>query len=442
MAFPIILIDSATGSDSLASGAGPSTALTGTAAATDGDGEIITLDSGTDLTNVLTDGSHVLYLVDATAGERNFSAITAKAGSGGATPTVTVSAAQAFQASQSGLDWAIGGVRDTISSASSLKLIDNNSAAGDAMPGWIIEFQDGHLETGLSATLRMRRAGNTTDGPIVVRGELGATVKPKLTWAADTTCFYLSLDYQQVRDFAIDLSIDGSGAALAIQLGQGTFQICNTTERMTVGNVSFATRYGIYILSEWCTVRSCEVINCSNSGIIHPNITSGVKILGNTIRDGVYLGGAVQLADASGGAVENNSIYNCDNAGIVTTNGNSIFRNPSTIRGNIINGCGDSGMEIGGTDAFLNSIQIIDNILTNNGGYGLEFTGATAIGVNTASMFIFGNTTFNNTSGACNLSGVMQGGTTEDPDYVDAGAGDFTPQNPDLEGTAFPVIIP
>ncbi len=177
MAFPVVKVDSTAGgaSDTACSGAGPSTALTGTAGATDGAGTTVTLDSGTVLTGVDTTGLHVIYLADTTAGHRRFSRITGTAGSGGATPTVTV--ADAYTINLTGKSWAIGGTRATVAGAVSLLLFDNNSAAGDAMPGWVVEMQSGHAETGLTATINLRRAGDTTSGPIILRGLPGADVE-------------------------------------------------------------------------------------------------------------------------------------------------------------------------------------------------------------------------------------------------------------------------
>jgi hypothetical protein len=60
MAYPIVQFDSSSGSDSLASGAGPATAINstteGTTAATDVAGTFVTFSGATDLSGVATDG--------------------------------------------------------------------------------------------------------------------------------------------------------------------------------------------------------------------------------------------------------------------------------------------------------------------------------------------------------------------------------------------------
>src|SRR5678815_5877712 len=82
------------GTDGVCSRAGPATALGGVNnASTDGAGTTVTVQAGVDWTGVATDGSHVLYFADSTAGNRRYTTITGTAGSGGATPTLTVSPA-------------------------------------------------------------------------------------------------------------------------------------------------------------------------------------------------------------------------------------------------------------------------------------------------------------------------------------------------------------
>ncbi len=193
MAFPVILIDSATGSDTAASGAGPGTALTGSAGVTSASGLVVTLDGSPDLSGVAVDGSHVIYFADATAGNRNFGKITATANSG--TPTAQVTVADAFGVNLTKA-WAIGGRRAKLGSATTTKLLDNNSAAGDAMPGWVVEFQSGHIET--SGRVIMRRAGDTTSGPIILRGAAGG-IRPIYTCNSDAEAILMLANYQQVR---------------------------------------------------------------------------------------------------------------------------------------------------------------------------------------------------------------------------------------------------
>ncbi len=79
MAYPVIKF-AVGGSDTEASGAGPTTALFGTDARTiNSAGEVVVFFIGTkDLSEVATDGSHAVYLNISTAGQRNFSSIIGK----------------------------------------------------------------------------------------------------------------------------------------------------------------------------------------------------------------------------------------------------------------------------------------------------------------------------------------------------------------------------
>lgn len=208
MAFPVILLDAA-GSDTAASGAGPGTALTGSAASTDSGGTVVTLDGSPNLTVLAADGTEVIWLNDATTGHRNFSKITAKDNS-----AKTVTVADAFTGSLSGKSWAIGGKRQTI--AGSLRLFDNNSAAGDAMPGWSVEMSSGYTET-LSATLSLRRSGSQTDGPITLRGVLGAATPPVLTFSNNGIAISFSGLYQSIVDFEIRNSNATKTSSYALQ---------------------------------------------------------------------------------------------------------------------------------------------------------------------------------------------------------------------------------
>ena len=77
MALPTILVNSATGSDTAASGAGPATAVSGSGATvlTQATSRCAFIGDSVNLSGVSGDGSHVLFINDSTAGARNFAAI-------------------------------------------------------------------------------------------------------------------------------------------------------------------------------------------------------------------------------------------------------------------------------------------------------------------------------------------------------------------------------
>jgi Right handed beta helix region len=286
MAYPVILVDSGSGSDSSTSGAGPGTALTGTTASTDAGGTTVTLDAGTVLTSVDTTGLHAIYLNDTTAGHRRWARITGTSGSGGATPTVTVS--EAFTGLLAAKSWAIGGKRASILGSTSLLLLDNNGSAGDAKGGWVIEFQSGHAEsTGSGFT--MRGSGDTTNGPLIVRGVSGAASRPTFTITSDPgTGGYFTIrgDYQVFRDFDIKLSMASNTSTQAIGHGSaGSYGALVDGMRIYSANTkTFA--YGISMGSNGYNnaFRNCHIANCA----VGINVSGGggaTTIVGCYIHD-------------------------------------------------------------------------------------------------------------------------------------------------------------
>ncbi len=114
MATPILLVDSATGSDSAASGAGPATAVTGTKGRTRNTASQLHVGffeaSAPDLSGVLTDGSHVLYIAISTAGQRNFSSIAGVKDTQHTTTGNITSGAAILSALGSTTGWSVGDV--------------------------------------------------------------------------------------------------------------------------------------------------------------------------------------------------------------------------------------------------------------------------------------------------------------------------------------------
>lgn len=133
MAYPTILFDSATGDDTNASGAGPTTAITSTSGSTDSAGTVVTIPNA-NLSAVAVDGSHAVYI----SGE-GIRKITAKADSGLSTANVTVGTA--FTGSLSSQTVAIGGKRETIFGST------QSEVQSSLEPGWTVEFAAGHSES-------------------------------------------------------------------------------------------------------------------------------------------------------------------------------------------------------------------------------------------------------------------------------------------------------
>lgn len=416
MAFPVILVDSATGSDSQASGAGPATALFGTGdASTDGAGTTVTLTAGTDLTNVLTDGSHVIYLADATAGARNFGKITGKAGSGGATPTVTV--ANAFGLSLSGKSWAIGGRRASLfSDSNSYKLVENNGGNGDLLPGWIVELQSGHTET-RSSDINLRRAGDTTDGQIVVRGASGTM--PVVTLSGAGTELIFRNNYWCLKDFHLAGSGGATNAMVDASVPGGGIRIEGLKISGFSGTLIDGTASG--------GIRIMNVIGCElDGGATGVRVTQNARVIGN------YLHGQTSNAIESpssaltGLTIASNLIVGAGGDGIKLTQTRTDQFSGVAIIHNTIDDCTGDGIDYTGDNDGLHSLTIYNNILSNNGGYGINFASLTAAKVLARGPFISNNNTYNNTSGASNLSGVLQNDPGLDPTFTNAAGEDYS----------------
>lgn len=386
MALPTLLVDSGSGSDTQASGAGPTTALFGTTdASTDGAGTTVTLTAGTDLSGVATDGSHVIFLNDSTAGKRNFGKITGKAGSGGATPTVTV--ADAFALSASGLSWAIGGKRASIGSTTSVKLLENNSANGDAMPGWIVELQSGHSET-IASTINLRRAGDTTSGDIKLRGASGAATLPLLTFSNNGTAFGIPAGGWDIRQF--ELRNSNGTKTLSIAFGFTTASL-NKFYGMKISHASnfFKTAFnsstgGINALIDSCTIGylTNAVVGATGSGTF-------VRLVNNLFLS--TTGAAISITNSSITVDAFDNIFAYCNAGI------SVSANQLRYcRGNVFHACSGDAITIAGTSALTPYIE--NNQFTFNA-YDIDLSGAGMNDLLLQGAFIRNNGHYGATSG-------------------------------------------
>jgi len=420
-AFPTILFLNGTGSDSSASGAGPSTALTGTAGTTDGAGTTVTLDSGTDLTNVATDGSHVIYLVDPTAGHRNFAAINGKAGSGGATPTVTVE--QAFSATVGPFSWAIGGIRATIGSASSRLLFDNNTGNGDAMPGWTMQMQSGHTET----TGRIDIYRDATAGAIQLKGDPLAVVMPVLTCNESGNPFFvLRAAGQRLMDFAAKNNQAANTCRFAV------CQAVNVLRGIVCADAAEPFQKFAEIQVTGTVINGCDIGFLTDYGIYAQQ--PGVSIIGNFIHDCGSFG--VKFDDPLSMNLSSNVIANNAGDGVIVVTNSSSNRSIEIIQNTIDNNGGD-GIDL--SSGLVAKANVVTNLITNNGGYGIRFNGSETIATLRAQAIINSDNTFNNTSGATNLTGAIVNDPGLDPEY--AGGGDYTPTNTSLQGVAFPASV-
>jgi len=449
-AYPVILVDSTNGSasDTACSGAGPSTALTGASASTDAGGTVVTLDGSPSLANVNTDGSHVIYLADTTAGRRRFAAINAKDDSA---KTVTVE--QAFFGSLTGKAWAIGGTRATLVGSVSWLLFDNNSAAGDAMPGWTVEMKSGHSESVGSATRDLWRAGDTTNGPITIRGASGAATKPIITFTVNNQGFRVRGNYQHLRDFELRNTNATKTASFAI--GTTSNVIGTVLSGITITHATDKFWRGL----DWATnnnaavamkIEHCEIANCAAHGIIfgssdYRNLEVMYCVIRSNGTNGITCGQSAEMP----------RIHNCiiaSNTGVgisfsktgTSSHGAGPVVHHCTIVGNSSHGidfssCADDG---------LLGLNITNNILDSNSGTGINSGSITNVKLRVANVIVRGNAFYNNSTDiSTNLDNFDVDSTFgTNPSFTNAGSNDWSigtalkgkgyPQTANLDGSA------
>jgi hypothetical protein len=433
MALPVILVNSATGSDSCGNAA-----IRGTAAATDGAGTTVTLDGAPDLSGVATDGSAWIQVLDATAGARNFSKITGKDNT-----AKTVTVADAFGVSLSGLTWAINQTLASWTGANSTKLYDNNGGNGDAMPGWVIRMESGHVETWSGTSGRtFYRSGDDTDGLIELEGEPAAATRPVVTGPnANVTNFMIRGAGWRFSHFDL-LANAGSTKSSASNLGFSS-NLAGDSHRILddvrIGGTGTSSGYYRAIAaatSGAILVRNCEVGWCYDAGI-HAGANSACFVENTWVHDCDHGAGNGNGIDFSAcGDWKLDRVVSTNNRGdglrVLASGNAALGLEPQDITSCTVHSNGGDGVEILGASTAISgyrSFRIKSNIITANGGYGLNFTGASV----TASFLRrmgaavwnnnFGTGGTANTSGKCNLtldSHTEEGTVQLDPQFVDA----------------------
>jgi hypothetical protein len=211
MAQPIVVFNTTTGSNTLASGAGPAVAVTGTSAAhTNGvTTNIITLTNSPNLSTVPTDGSAVLWMNTASP-TRQFSKIT---GVNNSSKTVTVEDNFAI-ASGSARNYAIGGKRATWSGSDRLFRLDVKA-------GWTIETETD--QTGSISPCAEGSGGDLVNGPITIRG---SEPHKRLIQNASGSC----------------ISMNKSGSSNAVKIHIKNLKLVNNTQN---SSTSKSAAYGV-----------------------------------------------------------------------------------------------------------------------------------------------------------------------------------------------------
>lgn len=360
-------------------------------------GTTVTLDAGTDLSSVVTTAGATqssIYINDATNSNKKIFWISAVAGSGGATPTVTVDTAPTGVTLST---WAIGG-----------RVILTNAAQEGALRGGDVAVFNNSPASSANALWTFRIAGDT-NGMAKVIGKSGT--RPVLTCTGTANvisgnslfnCYIENLECRQ------------TGASGTAVLLNGNLNISNNVK------VSSATGVGINAGLSTTKVVNCEVLSVTTSGIMLSN--SAGTFFGNYVHD---IGGDGFLCNVvSGAAIIISCIFDtCAGRGILFSGSFATGGATNTvIANNTVYGCGNSGFE--SSDVDFNIGLFFNNIFMNNGDAANEYNFEFLAG--TCEIFgLHGWNVFNKASN--NVLGLTINSTesTSDPLFVDAPNGDF-----------------
>lgn len=400
-----IKFNNSTGSDTQASGCGPTTAQFGTTGTCTSGSAVVT---GITTTGV---SAGDLFWGQTSSG-RQFSVI-ASVDSG-----TQVTLDDNLAANHSGtLTWAIGGKRSTINNADSRLLF-----SADLKTNWTIEFQ----YTGSNYTI--------SSTPISIIGSVSLT----LTSSGGTVVIE-----QTANDIHFQPPNSGSGSytqfigpiqfinsnatktnAFAFFIGDSTYAFFKdcifgsdvSGERLASAIVQWSFTSEAPIIS----FHNCQIINTTTHGIISSIRQIYLEMYNCHIRD---CGGRGINSDSNGAGglrIINCIVENCTSDGIYLDVDN-IGRDINIV-GCTINGNGGDGIDL--TNQSFVRLTCIKNNITNNGGYGLNmYSGAGYFNQEDYNNF------YNNTSGDRNNISAGAHDISVDPQYVNAANSNFTPQN-------------
>lgn len=409
MALPVITFNTSTGSDTAASGAGPATALSGANAALAASTTITLSVDSPDLSGVATDGSAVIY-VASSSGLKWFK-ITAVDNT-----LKTVTVANAATPTESGKAWAIGGKRATLNATTSRLLLST-----DIKPGWIVELEDTQSITSTALTCGI--SGDTTSGPIIVRGASGVD-HPIVTSSADAELFtFSSINNWQFRNLQFKNSNATRSAAYGAVL-RGTGYVFRDVVFGDATNklLSAILRGGG---APQVSLIDCEIKNCTGAGVPVTSTSMWISAFGCYIHDNTSYG----IQFSNGGTIENCIICGNGNDGI----SQGVVPDTGAVRicGNTVyNNTGD-GLDT--SSGVWPDMVVMNNSFSTNGNYGWRATSGHL--ANGCSDF---NNYYGNTSGTILNATAGANDIALDPTFTNAGGADFS-IGTNLKAAGFPL---
>lgn len=400
-----VVFNSGTGSDSLASGLGPSTAVNSTTEGTTASysSTTITFSGSTDLSGV--SAGDLLYLVTST-GQKFFAIASVNDGA----DSLTVDTAPTGTAS--GLSWAIGGKRATWDDSNSRQLF------ADAKDQWTIQTE---TDQTISSAITLPAVG---DSKLVTI--LGAdSNRSVITQTANSEVFTSGSNTSAKLQ---DLKLANSNGTKTN--AYGVYHSSGQAKHVYFRNVEFgdATNTltdGWHQVSDQVNQGGIRFYDC------YISVTgTGIDIGGGT---GVRLyADNLFIADCGTYGIYSHGPYNTmDLRRVVVDNAGSkgFYQSNSNLTrlaldGCIFDGCGGDGVDISaayGSSQYF--VRIINSLFTNNGGYGLNAASGADNYIEQADY----NAYYNNTSGARNnLSAGANDVTLSTDPYTNASSDDYT----------------
>lgn len=418
MAYPTIVYNNSTGSATAASGAGPSTALSGTSASFSG--AVFTLDGSPDLSGVATDGSHCLWALTNTGRQMfTINAVdnTAKTVTVDDTPTATVT---------SGITWGLGGKRNSIFDTQDRTQV----MSSDLNPGWTVDIE--HTGTNYSydpgsvgnATLNID--GNTTDGYITIKSSsatrpiLEATgsngsIRYIFQTGAIDYCRFENLDFFFNRTNSSNLGgpffINHSGNAQGLSWINCIFRQGTGGATGTAKGIDFGRN------PDHCLIKDC-VFRDLAKGIEHSNAggtSMATRYIGN------HFDGCTEAAIDTWHQAAGIVLYNFFDQCALGVRFNDSVATEWTFIGNVFYGSTSHDIDIGNSFA-QSGMFLRNNIHQNCGGYCVDALAALPE-INSDH-----NIYYNATSGIAPLNTMSTGSNdlTTDPGLTDPANDDIT----------------
>lgn len=335
-----------TGGNALNSGSSDNASpdLSGTSASAAAN--VITLDAGTVLTGVVTSGANqsAINIQGATNSNRTIFPISAVAGSGGASPTVTVDATVTGVLTT----WRIGG-QYLWPSGAGVNVLEGALGLGDNSAPDVLIFN----QTPASKTvtyLTSRVAGNSTKGQVIIKGKTG--VRPLLLVTNTSVVLTLTNNYWRVENLEIQQQ-GASGNALSMGGVSNVAYNVKVSDGGAVG-LSMGGNGSRAILCEATGVLTIGIGGGATDNVYfgcysHDNGTDGYAYSATTSR-GVT---AFCIADTNTGRG-----FHVSGATTSGTSNTNIFYNLTAYLN------GDSGFRVADADA---NISLWNSIFAKNG---------------------------------------------------------------------------